>query len=543
MSCAWERLGLPRAFGGIYHTGGVVSRSLRVDMAVLCALATATSILAYVFFHKHGTILGYQDTLSHLMIGRRVVVGEQTGVGQLGGIWLPLPHLLISTLAWSDSMYLSGLAGSVFSMTAHVGTVIGLYALVRVATGDRVAGWVAAAVFGLGANALYLQSTPMSEPLMYLGIVLSVLAVLLWHRTDRHRWLFLGATISALLVFVQYEAWVFSAALWLVVVHICIVKRHRFFTGDLAGQAYVLVFGFYLALGAGLWLLWNLVVLGHQPTWPHQTSVSTDQVIDLGLSQVGDLRVSVLTFGYAVRDTVGWPVAALALVGLTLMAWRERLSPVFTLFLTTSVPGIFLVYGIYSGTEQLTVAEVDGSDHNLWMAVVMALPCALFIGYLVSLAPSTLRWGAGTLRITAVASLLVIASAATATAVTTNGRSVVTNQEAAAQFTSSAEQREVGTFIRDHTSGAVLVELVSNEWVVFPIQQRVVDEGSGERWLRALVEPGDPSLDIDVVVMRTSPGRTDTVHDRLSDDPAMAEYEIVQETAGYLVWERRSPTP
>ena len=116
--------------------------------------------------NKH---LGYKDALSHLLIGRRLVVGQHPGFGQLGGIWLPLPHLLIATLAWNRDLYLSGLAGSVFSMLAYVGTVVGLYAAVRVATRDRLAGWVAAAVYGLNANALYLQSTPMGETLRFAG--------------------------------------------------------------------------------------------------------------------------------------------------------------------------------------------------------------------------------------------------------------------------------------------------------------------------------------------------------------------------------------
>lgn len=120
--------------------------STRADSATLGALAVLCPAGAYWFFLEHGTILGYKDTLSHLLSGRRIVVGQQTGFGQVGGIWLPLPHLLIATLAWIDPLYRSGLAGSLFSMLAYVGTVVALYGVVLVATGDRLGGWVAAAV-------------------------------------------------------------------------------------------------------------------------------------------------------------------------------------------------------------------------------------------------------------------------------------------------------------------------------------------------------------------------------------------------------------
>lgn len=516
----------------------MVSRSVRNDAWVLCALAVATSVTAYLFFRDHGTILGYKDSISHLLVGRRVLVGQQTGFGQLGGIWLPLPHLLIMTLAWSDSLYLSGLAGSVFSMAAYVGTVVALYAVARVATGRRLAGWVAAAVYGLSANALYVQTTPMGEPLMYLGMVVAVLAVLLWHRTDSNRWLFVTALTCMLLVFVRYEAWVFAVALWVVVVHICLVKKHQFLTGDGAGQAYVLVFGAYLALSVGLWLLWDLVIFGDPLAWMRGDYTSFDQTSELNLSQVHNLRISALTYAYAVRATVGWPVAVVGMVGLALMAWRERVSPVFTAFLATMAPGAFLVYGLYSGAQSIQVEEIgDGGVYNLRMALVMLIPCALFSGYLVSLLPHT-GWPTRALRLVVAAFVVVLGGSGLAAAAASDATSVATDREAQLAYDTYAEQHRVGAFVENHTSGRVLMQSFANEWIVFPIQERVVYEGSGEQWRVALRSPGHARADIGVVVMRLTPGDTDSVFDNLHDSRAMAGYDLALETDHYLVWRR-----
>lgn len=515
----------------------MVSRSVRTDTALLCALGALLSTAAYLFFRDHGTILGYKDTLSHLLIGRRVVVGQQPGFGQLGGIWLPLPHLLIATLAWSDTLYLSGLAGSIFSMAAYVGTVVGLYAVVRVATGDRLGGWVAAAVYGLSANALYLQTTPMGEPLMYLGMVAAVLAVLLWDRTGHHRWLLAGALTCMLLVFVRYEAWVFAVAMWAVVVHLCLARRHRFFTGDLAGQAYVLIFGAYVVLGVGLWLLWDLVIFDDALAWLRGDYTSFEQTSELGLTQVDDLRVSLLTYGYGVGHTVGWPLAIVGAVGLVLMAWHQRLSPVFTAFLATAAPGAFLVYGLYSGAQPMRVEEIDGDLYNLRMALVMVLPTALFTGYAVSMVPRA-HWPARVLRAAVAALVVVLAGAGLANASATGGTSVIMNQEATQAYAAFAEQRQVGSFVADHTSGRVLVESFGNEWIVFPNQRRVVYEGSGDQWRTALVTPDEPPADIDVVVMRVTPGDNDAVDQNLHGSRAMAGYRVALRTDNYLVWER-----
>lgn len=512
-----------------------MSRSVRTDAVLICALAAVASTAAYLFFREHGTILGYKDTLSHLLIGRRMVVGQRTGFGQLGGIWLPLPHLLISTLAWSDSLYLSGLAGSVFSMAAYVGTVVGLYAVVRLATGDRLAGWIAAACYGLSANALYLQTTPMGEPLMYLGMIAAVLCVLLWYRTDLNRWLFASAVMCLLLVLVRYEAWVFAVALWAVVGHICVVKKHQIVSGDLAGQAYLLVFGAYLALGVGLWLLWDLVIFHDPLAWLRGTYTSFNQTGGLHLRQVDDLHLSLLTYAYGVRDTVGWPLIVTGGIGLVTMAWRERCSPLFTAFLVTAVPGAFLVYGLYSGAQPMRVQEVDGDLYNLRMALVMLLPASLFTGYAVAALPRT-GWVARTTRAALAALVLVLVGSGLASASASEGHSVVTDREATQAYDSFAEQRRVGRFVDEETTGRVLVQSFGNEWIVFPVQERVVYEGSYDQWRVALRSPA--KTDIDVVVMRRTPGDTDMVQDNLFDTAAMNGYALVLETDNYQVWQR-----
>ena len=521
-----------------------MARSWRLDVGVLLGCALIASVAAYLWFRDLGTILGYKDAISHLLIGRRMVVGQHPGFGQLGGIWLPFPHLLIAALAWKDSLYLSGLAGSLFSMVAYVATVLGLYATVRVATRDRLAGWVAAAVYGLNANVLYLQSTPMGESLMYAGIIAAVLAMVLWYRTGLHRYLMLAAMTCMVLVLVRYEAWAFTLALTVVVVQVCLVRRHPFFSGDFSGQAYVLVFVGYAALGIVGWLIWDLVIFGDPFAWLTGQYTSIDQTRDLQLSQVADLRASLLTYGYAIRDTVGLPLAGCGVAGLVLMAWRERVSPVFTTFLATAAAGAFITYGLYAGTQPMRVPELDGDLYNLRMAVVMLLPVALFTGYAVSAVPrptgSLARVLTRTVQAVGATVLLVLAGAGLASATASDGDSVVTSREAAQAYAAYDQERRVGDFVAEHTSGRVLIESFANEWVVFHNQSRVIYEGSDADWKLALVDPVDPRVDIDVIVMRTTPGNTDAVEQNLTGKPVMRAYRKVLTTDDFQVWQRRT---
>ena len=103
------------------------------------------------------------------------------------------------------------------------------------------------------------------------------------------------------------------------------------------------------------------------------------------------------------------------------------------------------------------------------------------------------------------------------------------------------EQQEVGEWVAEQTSGRVLVESIFNEWVVFPNQDRVVYEGSQDAWTSGLSAPGDAASDIHVVVMRTTPGDEDSVHDALYDTDRLWGFGVVLQTDNFLVLEKGAP--
>ncbi len=60
---------------------------------LLCASLASISSLIY-YFQNHQILL-MNDSYSHMLIARRVFDNLTPGITQLGGIWLPLPHILI----------------------------------------------------------------------------------------------------------------------------------------------------------------------------------------------------------------------------------------------------------------------------------------------------------------------------------------------------------------------------------------------------------------------------------------------------------------
>ena len=124
------------------------------DPLRLAAAAAAASLLAFLYFYRHGQILLYGDAVAHITIARRIFDSVKPSLLHLGTVWLPLPHLLILPFVVPDDWWQTGVGASIPSMIAYVAGTVGIFRLVR-ARASRVAAWLAAAVFALNANLLY----------------------------------------------------------------------------------------------------------------------------------------------------------------------------------------------------------------------------------------------------------------------------------------------------------------------------------------------------------------------------------------------------
>jgi hypothetical protein len=136
-------------------------------------LAAAASLVAFLFYFRHGDLLLYGDAVAHINIARRVIDSRTPGLLQLGTVWLPLPHLLMIPFLLSDAAWQTGIGGAIPSMVAYVLGTVGVFRMVRGALSHdaspnpavRVSAWLAAAIYAGNANLLYLQTTAMTEPL------------------------------------------------------------------------------------------------------------------------------------------------------------------------------------------------------------------------------------------------------------------------------------------------------------------------------------------------------------------------------------------
>ena len=181
------------------------------------------AFLALVVSYAHGYVLLYGDAVAHLAIARRIFDSRNPGLAQLGGVWLPLPHLLMLPFVWRMDWWQNGIAGAWPSLLCYLLGVAGMYRLSRRMLPIRWA-LVATAFFGLNPNLLYLSTTAMTEPLFLAELVWATLLTMECVDAVRgsrrgevaKRLLALGLVIVAA-VYTRYDGWILGAAVWCVV--------------------------------------------------------------------------------------------------------------------------------------------------------------------------------------------------------------------------------------------------------------------------------------------------------------------------------------
>ncbi len=140
----------------------------------------AAGVVAAIHYHRLGLTLAHYDARAHLVVARRIFDSLLPGWQQVGGVWLPLPHLLNALPVQIDWLYRTGYSAVAISIAAMAVAAWAIAFTIQRATGSIAGGAVAAALLALNPNVLYLQSTPMTEPLLFGTTFLAVAMVATW---------------------------------------------------------------------------------------------------------------------------------------------------------------------------------------------------------------------------------------------------------------------------------------------------------------------------------------------------------------------------
>jgi len=129
----------------------------------------------------------------------------------VGGVWLPLPHIVNMLPVQIDWMYRTGASAIACSVLCLAITTWAIATLIMRTTGSNSGAVAAAMLILLNPNVLYLQSTPMTEPMLFATTALAVLFTCDWLDGVRSP---IAATLAlAASCLTRYEAWPIAAAI------------------------------------------------------------------------------------------------------------------------------------------------------------------------------------------------------------------------------------------------------------------------------------------------------------------------------------------
>jgi hypothetical protein len=140
--------------------------------------------LVAIHYSQLGLALAHYDARAHIVVARRVLDSLTPGWQQIGAVWLPLPHVLNVLPVQVDSWYRSGASAIAISVLSTGVVTWALARLIVRFTGSGVAAVTGATLFVANPNVLYLQSTPMTEPLLLATCMLAVALTAEWVADD-----------------------------------------------------------------------------------------------------------------------------------------------------------------------------------------------------------------------------------------------------------------------------------------------------------------------------------------------------------------------
>lgn len=197
-----------------------VTPATRGEIYPFVAAGVVLGFIALIVCHAKNYLLLYGDAVAHLGIARRIVDSHYPGLGQLGGVWLPLPHILMLPFIGNMQMWQTGFAAVPMSMLSFALSVAGVWRLGRRMMRPRWA-LVATTFYALNPNMLYLSTTAMTEALFLCLLVWTVVAAVetvAALREGRVRGAGIGMIAAGLLVLGQvmtrYDGWIIGAVVW-----------------------------------------------------------------------------------------------------------------------------------------------------------------------------------------------------------------------------------------------------------------------------------------------------------------------------------------
>lgn len=374
---------LPRALTGPLAVPGSDAIARRSRLIVFLA-SSLLGFAALVFYGSQDFTMVQGDSIGHLFIARRMIDSVTPSFSALGGIWLPLPHILMLPTIWNRWMWTSGMSGSIISFAAFVLAAVYVHETVRDLTKSALAGMLSAALFATNPNVLFMQTTAMLEILTIFLTLGATYHLIRFTRTTSNVHLIASAAFVFAATLTRYECW-FLVPAGVAIVAFTSYRRNRRLV---EAEAYTIAWGFFASYGIVLWLVYCQIIFGDYLNFARgfgTAAALADELQAVGrLPFKGDLWLSNVTYGWAIIDNAGLPFVAAGVLGLgALGISRIPLSVKVAALLPLAIY-VFQIVALYAGHSPLATPQTLEYFENVRYGILMLPALAILAGCLAA---------------------------------------------------------------------------------------------------------------------------------------------------------------
>jgi hypothetical protein len=356
----------------------------------LFLFSSICAILATIYSYTHNYILAYGDAESHINIAKRVVSALTPGFAQLGGIWEPLPHIMMIPFVYSDFLWRTGLAGSLVFGVCFIVSSVYLFKLVYLLTNNKWASFIGYLIFVLNPNLLYLQSTPMTEiPLIMFTVLSCYFFAKYLFLKNKVPFLVLAAACAFFASICRYDGWLLVIFESIAVVIFEYLERRSI--ARVIDR--IILFGTLAFLGIILWFAWNWIILGDPLYFEHSVYAAKSQqeswLLRHELPAYKNIGVSLLYYFVDSYMNIGFFIYIAGLIGFIIFLFKERNYRYYLLAFILLTPFVFNTVTLYAGESviflpTITPRTFQWTLFNVRYGIIMAPVVAFFFGYLFS---------------------------------------------------------------------------------------------------------------------------------------------------------------
>jgi hypothetical protein len=351
-----------------------------LPVAVAGLFAALIGVAAIWFFYRDGSLMNFGDAEAHLNIARRVFDSRTPGYDQLGTTWLPLPHLLMLPFVRNNRLWQTGFAGSIPSAICFVAAALFLFTAVRRIFDNLSCAILATGLFVLNPNALFLQSSAMTEPVFFVCLF-GLLYFCVLFQQSQSTWAAAGAGLFATLgAFTRYEGWFLLpfAALFF------------FITGSDRRIRATIAFCVLAGICPLLWLGYNWWVFDNPLEFFNGSSSASAIQGGRPYPGHGDWLVAIQYFRTAAQFCIGTPLFWIGLVGIA--ACLIQFKRAAWACLLVILPPVFYIVSIHSSATPIHVPTLPPhSWYNTRYGLALLPLGALGAAAIAGLMPDKIR--------------------------------------------------------------------------------------------------------------------------------------------------------